>query len=1388
MKVLKRALVALCSAVLGCCFFVGCLSTTIEVEYVVDGEVYRVQEYEMNDKISLPTAPAKEGHTFIGWYTDEALTTPYTEGEITVGLTLYAKFSASKVYIVVNTDGGNEIDPIEVTPGGDYTVPAAEKEGYTFTGYTYIDENLAEQDFPLSGKFPSANSIRITAKYTVNKYNVTFVDGGETNVEVEHGQKVTAPAAQKAGYTFDGWYTSETEQTDATKFDFKTAITDELTLYAKYTANSYKITINENGGTFANASDKTVTVSYNGAYTLATPTKVGYTFAGYTVDGDTFETSGTYTRIGDVRIVANWTINKYTVTFKDFDTDAVISTQENVEHGTYATAPANEAGYDKTLYKEDKTTVFNAKTEEIVDNTVVYVKKEAKTFTITVNNVPQGYVNPTAKYQGAYTLDTTALEGITGWDFVGFEKDGQPFEATGTYTWTEDITVTAKWNTIYAPIYFYDGTTALNSLSILDQQEGVDLSSVSFPAVPDKTGYDKATVWYTDEACTQEFVAEGTLAAEGLTLYAKYTAKTYKITISNNVDNSERFVDVKYGEVPALGTPAKTGYAFVKYTYDDADFDEDAVYSYAHNITIKEEFKEVPQYVTFVYDNGAEDVAVKVLNGLTVSKPADPSKTGYTFAGWYANEACTTAYDFNAAVTSDIEVFAKWTANTYKVIFSVWDSATKTMKNVEATATYGQPLTDILPARATREAYEANGYTVNGVAFDVNAAFVYTETITIVEQWSLKEGEKLLQYDDEANFFKERETYDDPWTFVYLAGENYEFNDNATLVLTSMGADAYASVSGNVLKVKAVGTFEFTLNGVARKAKAVEYVQSFGLGGTNYDNAWGLDASGEYKRYAQDKLTEALSDDVWNKRVAVSAGEAMKVGKVNFIPEVSINGSVKSINAADVVVSATCEGKALGAGEYTVKDGAITFADALVGKMVSVTVTPKYAVDVDHVVTYNVLVNNGVNVYTNDELKAAYSNTSVGEINLLRNIKVELSDDQVNTFTVDGWTIKSPKNGSDENGGTGVYERWTGDLKINGNYFTVDGSGIPIIDGRDGMSQGYPDGTREPNDVGANVLQNVQFSIFSFGKRGQLTNPNYDVLTMDNVNIIGNGEMNSTATGGYQINGKEILKYSGGCIGIQVGGGTLKLNNVTSRFGAFAVNAYGSDPILKEGSSTEYTHMCVIEATDCNFSNNWSNNIYVWGFGAVTLDSSYVGAANGAAVHFDALGSPNGADCEFNLINDSVVENWVVGSEAWFVAYDAVVAVNDIKTNVENAVGGASQVVSALSGANVNKTVTKGETVNFVMLMVQRGDEWTTDNNPDPNASIKLNFNVFDVNTAGYWLQKYQNGQITTADDQTSLGNACAPVATSNYAKFGAASGAIGDLGNLIGLVEIINK
>ncbi len=68
----------------------------------------------------------------------------------------------------------------------------------------------------------------------------------------------------------------------------------------------------------------------------------------------------------------------------------------------------------------------------------------------------------------------------------------------------------------------------------------------------------------------------------------------------------------------------------------------------------KEEVKEFT--VTFKEDNSS----VKVIDGEKVTKPADPVKDGYEFKGWFTDEACTVAYDFNEPVTADLDLYAKW--------------------------------------------------------------------------------------------------------------------------------------------------------------------------------------------------------------------------------------------------------------------------------------------------------------------------------------------------------------------------------------------------------------------------------------------------------------------------------------------------------------------------------------------------------------------------------------------------------------------------------------------------------------------------------------------------------------------------------------------------------
>jgi uncharacterized repeat protein (TIGR02543 family) len=65
--------------------------------------------------------------------------------------------------------------------------------------------------------------------------------------------------------------------------------------------------------------------------------------------------------------------------------------------------------------------------------------------------------------------------------------------------------------------------------------------------------------------------------------------------------------------------------------------------------------------VTFNTQGGSLIAAQKVNSGATVVKPANPTRNGYTFEGWFTDSACTTAVSWAQAITADVTYYAKWT-------------------------------------------------------------------------------------------------------------------------------------------------------------------------------------------------------------------------------------------------------------------------------------------------------------------------------------------------------------------------------------------------------------------------------------------------------------------------------------------------------------------------------------------------------------------------------------------------------------------------------------------------------------------------------------------------------------------------------------------------------
>ena len=297
------------------------------VTFVTEKENEVPSQIRANAPAAQPADPAKEGHTFIGWYNGEEKWN--FETPVTKNLTLTAKWQINQYTITFDTAGGSEVASITQDYGTAVTAPAnPTKTGYTFAGW----------DKEIPATMPAGN-MTITAQWQVNQYTITFKpeNGGQDIViKQDYGTAITAPAnPTKTGYTFAGW----------DKTIPSTMPAGDMTITAQWQVNQYTITFKpENGG-----QDIVIKQDYGTAITApANPTKTGYTFAGWD------KTIPSTMPAGDMTITAQWQVNQYTITFKPENGGQDIVIKQ--DYGTAITAPANPtktgytfAGWDKTI-------------------------------------------------------------------------------------------------------------------------------------------------------------------------------------------------------------------------------------------------------------------------------------------------------------------------------------------------------------------------------------------------------------------------------------------------------------------------------------------------------------------------------------------------------------------------------------------------------------------------------------------------------------------------------------------------------------------------------------------------------------------------------------------------------------------------------------------------------------------------------------------------------------------------------------------------------------------------------------------------------------------------------------------------------------------------------
>lgn len=762
------------------------------------------EEYGTELQISDPT---RVGYVFAGWYQTEsedgALSDSYTITTMPAeNMTLYAGWTPIVYTLELDANNGSLGEYKAITYTVEDTVesvaaklPTPERTGYSFAKWNRIP----------STEFMPANTVKLTAEWSINTYDLKFfIEGNHRmTLKVEYGTLLdntyggTIIVPSKTGYTFDGWYTTESsaDGVQCLVEGCKVTMNEGMSLYARYKANTYTIKFDSNKGTSGTVEN--VSAIYDAAVTWPENAFVrkGYTFVNWNtkVDGSgTAYDAGSITEKAnlaagtaedaEVTVYAIWSPITYTVGFDGNGAESGSTESITVNYDEYVEFP--ECGFKKTgytfknwLYLEDKTATPGSKQSNLtsVNGAVVTVKALWKPIEYTVEfDLADGEGSIDAcsvKYDAAWNAPSE-VPTKSGYDFAGWKilgdtsemiysaEDSMPTKLSADpevkvkliAQWTpqqyditlhvnDDVQTTENIKVIFGQSYAY-GTNGSNGLSTLT-----------------RAGY-KFNGWYVDETFTSEVMLEDIVKADHPTrLYAKWTAEAYRITYLNSDGWNMNGLPGGYstGAVPEITVkPEKTGYTFTgwkkdgetgEYIGENLVIAEDSIGDLVFWLT----YKTHEYTVSFDANGGEGTMEVQKFTydqeetALTATKF---TKNGYLFEGWSRTANAKIAeftdeqpvQNLTSTDGAEVQLYAVWTPITYTVVFDGDGADSGSVEEIQAIYDTEFELPEC--------GFEKNGYTFKNWSYVedtdnfynpgdklINLSFENQTTVTIKAVW-----------------------------------------------------------------------------------------------------------------------------------------------------------------------------------------------------------------------------------------------------------------------------------------------------------------------------------------------------------------------------------------------------------------------------------------------------------------------------------------------------------------------------------------------------------------------------------------------------------------------------------------------------------------------------
>jgi len=675
-----------------------------EVKYYDGSSLLEKEVLKEGKKITF-VKPEKANCTFEGWFTDAGLTQAYdASAPVTADLVLYAKFVLENRTLTFNSNGGDEVAAITVPHETQVLAPAdPSRTGYTFAGW-FANAGLTEAyTFPVNLEADTT----VYAKWNALPIQITFDSQGGSAVaaiDTEYDAVVPAPEAPtQLNKVFAGWY-KDAACSEGQEYDFALPVSalSDFVLYAKWVPAPRTVTFNT---LTEEVSVDPVVVDHDTAVAKPEdPLREGYTFSAWYKDASL---SAPYDFndlvVADITLYAKWTIKQYNVTYDD---NHGSTTTVSVEHGSLLDVPTPQpvwVGHDfGGWYKDQECTEgqeFNFATEQIKSDLTLYIKWSVTQITLTFEvNGGSAIEAVTQDYNSLFAAPADPTK--EGYTFVGwYEDDAFAIPFVFPANLTANATAYAKWNITTTVL-----TYVMNGGTDIPADSGDWGRIITEPVPAPRTGYvfDK---FYADAEFTTPYDFTQPLKADA-TAYAKWDVEQITLTFEVNGGSAIEAVTQDYNSLfAAPADPTKEGYTFGGW-YEDAAFATPFVFpaNLTVNTSVYAKWNITQTKLTYEVAGGSAIPENSGDWGRTINAPADPTKAGHNFMGWYKDAGLTEAFTFPVELKADTKIYAKWKAQPRKLTFN------SNGGSVVASSTVPYGTIVVKPTDPTREGYVFAGW------------------------------------------------------------------------------------------------------------------------------------------------------------------------------------------------------------------------------------------------------------------------------------------------------------------------------------------------------------------------------------------------------------------------------------------------------------------------------------------------------------------------------------------------------------------------------------------------------------------------------------------------------------------------------------------------------